>query len=816
MSAKFDETFYLTTNPDVFQAVLAGTIKSGAEHYEKWGAKELRNPNSTFNTAEYLVNNLDVLAAVQSGAFPTAFAHFQVFGMKEGRTPGNTLFTGVFDNAAYLNANPDVKAAVDAGSFLSGLDHWLQWGRNEVRTGVQKTDGTAITGGTTTPGQTFTLTTNPDNIAGTSGDDTVNGYVNFNNTQSPGSASTFTVVDTIAATGGTDTLNVTLENANGAVGLPLANISGVENFFLRNLTGQTLTANAGNFEGEQQLWSDRSTHQIDFTNVAAGTIIGVKGDGLTTNATTTAAYGASVTAGAVAITGGTTAGDITLTGAGLTSATITTSGTAKNTVGTINVANAKTITIDGTANLTATAITTGATDGTLTVKGAGAFSLGTLNAGIDTVDASASTGGVTLILDAETDTKFTGGSGNDKVTTGAALTTGTVDGGAGTADQITIAANAHLTSTTGAKYTNFEVLGVANNVTVDLDHISGITSVVIDDGAGTTVANDLSATQAAAVTMTDIEGAFTIGVKGATTVGQLDTVHITVDNGNTTTSEDISTAAGTPTLAGVETLKITAVDDAEITLSNATTPALTKVELLGAGNHTLITGNIANANFILDASASTSANTLDASTYATNGIAITGGSAVDTITGSAQADVIKGGAGNDIINGSAGNDTIEGGDGDDTITVSNATQADTLAGGAGADIFKFSAADLADTLKTSSGTTGVTKITDFVAGTDKIGIVDTDGANTSITLAGPQTIASAADLAAVYGGISAIAGSVDGGALNGVVVTVSAGAAAGTYLYINDATGAVASADDLLINITGITGTLAATDFVFA
>jgi hypothetical protein len=49
-----------------------------------------------------------------------------------------------------------------------------------------------------------------------------------------------------------------------------------------------------------------------------------------------------------------------------------------------------------------------------------------------------------------------------------------------------------------------------------------------------------------------------------------------------------------------------------------------------------------------------------------------------------------------------------------------------------------------------------------------------------------------------------------------VLVTVSGGASAGTYLYINDATGGVAAADDMLINITGITGTLASTDFLFA
>jgi len=125
---------------------------------------------------------------------------------------------------------------------------------------------------------------------------------------------------------------------------------------------------------------------------------------------------------------------------------------------------------------------------------------------------------------------------------------------------------------------------------------------------------------------------------------------------------------------------------------------------------------------------------------------------------------------------------------------------------------------LADALKTSSGTTAIVSITDFVAGTDKIGIVDTGvgGPATSMVLTAAQTIATAANLTAVYAGITAIAQSNAGGALSGAVVTVSAGAAAGTYLYVNDTNAVVSNGNDMLINITGITGTLANSDFVFS
>jgi hypothetical protein len=85
-----------------------------------------------------------------------------------------------------------------------------------------------------------------------------------------------------------------------------------------------------------------------------------------------------------------------------------------------------------------------------------------------------------------------------------------------------------------------------------------------------------------------------------------------------------------------------------------------------------------------------------------------------------------------------------------------------------------------------------------------------------MVLATAQTIATASSLTAVYAGITAIGVSTNGGALSGVVVTVSAGSAAGTYLYVNDATGAVSNSTDMLINLTGLTGTLSASDFTFA
>jgi Ca2+-binding RTX toxin-like protein len=140
-----------------------------------------------------------------------------------------------------------------------------------------------------------------------------------------------------------------------------------------------------------------------------------------------------------------------------------------------------------------------------------------------------------------------------------------------------------------------------------------------------------------------------------------------------------------------------------------------------------------------------------------------------------------------------------------------------MTGGAGADRFTFASGS------ESAGTTGIDRITDFVAGTDKIVLDDGSGSfftgislsnTTTANINAAQTISSANSLSDVYNNITAIAAST-AATVQVVVVTVSSGSAAVTYLYINDGTAAVSSATDMLINITGISGTLAATDFVF-
>lgn len=106
--------------------------------------------------------------------------------------------------------------------------------------------------------------------------------------------------------------------------------------------------------------------------------------------------------------------------------------------------------------------------------------------------------------------------------------------------------------------------------------------------------------------------------------------------------------------------------------------------------------------------------------YANSNDSIAGGAGNDTLGGAAGNDTLFGGlgrdtlygdAGADILNGNAGLDQLFGGDGNDTLD--GGAGVDQLTGGAGADRFVFSTVD---------ALVHVDLISDFVSGTDSIGL----------------------------------------------------------------------------------------------
>jgi Ca2+-binding RTX toxin-like protein len=109
----FDALYYLSRNPDVFQAGVDPLL-----HYNVAGRYEGRDPNAFFDTSGYLAANPDVAAA---GINP--LDHYHNSGWHEGRDP-----SAEFDTTLYLIQNPDVAAA-----GVDPLQHFLQYGYAEGR-----------------------------------------------------------------------------------------------------------------------------------------------------------------------------------------------------------------------------------------------------------------------------------------------------------------------------------------------------------------------------------------------------------------------------------------------------------------------------------------------------------------------------------------------------------------------------------------------------------------------------------------------------------------------------------------------------------
>jgi hypothetical protein len=175
--AIFDEQYYLASYPWLKPAIDAGVIKSGREHFEKFGREagltkvsryfdenayltvntDLRpfirtfNPNGPFATGLdhfiqfgydegqrrsavspeysedfYLANNSELRSFIGPNApFKSGYQHFIQFGAKEGR------FGTSFFEPEYLKENPDIVPFVNSGSLRSGREHYFNFGKNE-------------------------------------------------------------------------------------------------------------------------------------------------------------------------------------------------------------------------------------------------------------------------------------------------------------------------------------------------------------------------------------------------------------------------------------------------------------------------------------------------------------------------------------------------------------------------------------------------------------------------------------------------------------------------------------------------------------
>jgi hypothetical protein len=673
----------------------------------------------------------------------------------------------------------------------------------------------------TQAGTQFTLKTDPDVVTGTSFADTINGFID---TATPAN-STFTAADVVNVGGQTDQFKLTV-TGTAAAALPAAQVSNTEQFFIRDLnTGGASTYDFSLFQGETLVVNDRSTQSVIFNSLAAGTTVQVQGDGVTKHGTTTFKTESNTQAVTINVDGKVLQGDIIRNNTGAATIVVNSTG-GDNTVGLLNLDTAAALTGltinasggDLTGTLDAADF---AASSKLTVTGANDVDLlgAALAANITTVDASAQTGGSTKVLLGGVGTSFTGGAGNDVVAVDALVfnAAGKLDGGTGI-NTVRVSDAAALTAATAANMTNFQVLRLADdndggNDTFNTSLITGIVAVEIDAMAGGdfVTVNNLNATRASAVTIRGSQANGPVfGVTGATTVGQLDVLGISINDGltakNTITVADV-------TAAGVETVNFNNTDN--LTLSAITgLTALTNMNVTGVGNFSLTTGALAlNVNTQINASGATGTVTIDASAATANGAALVGSlTKVNTITGTAQADVVSGGSANDTFKAGNGVDTVNiSQGGDDTINIEGIIAAGNRDNVTGFGAGTFTTGSGNDRLEVADAQ--VTFAFDPTTGTFQT-ITSAPTATTTFTTATANVLELAFDLTG-NGGVNDLDSFTDGTGLLaslGQTVAVSADQNAGyiiayqegkAYLYraaeSNDAGADLAAADITLV-----------------
>jgi Ca2+-binding RTX toxin-like protein len=280
--------------------------------------------------------------------------------------------------------------------------------------------------------------------------------------------------------------------------------------------------------------------------------------------------------------------------------------------------------------------------------------------------------------------------------------------------------------------------------------------------------------------------ALVVGIKGAADAGR------TADVLNITLAAEHAADAdyAIVTAASVETINInsTTGNDALTSDTNTLQVVATSAETINISGDMkfslAVNATVANNFVALD--------TINASDN-TAGVTITlaGGTAnyanAVTITGTAKADTITGGDGKDVINAGAGNDTVNSSAGADVITL-----------GAGSDTFDIGTA-------AHSSATSTAKVTDFVGGVDAIKFV----AAASFEIVSGATITNAADLAAATTAAFALAATVNNAGIEALQFTYDSK----TFFAIEASSTADATAA-VVIDVTGLTGTVLASDFI--
>jgi hypothetical protein len=636
-------------------------------------------------------------------------------------TSGNdTVDGGAGDDIVTLSGNfADAKVAMDNGYYAITIGDSTVKVKN-VET-FKFADGTFETADldekvTGTSGQTFTLTTAIDKIAGTAGDDVVTAGLSGANeaTLNPG--------DSIVAGDGNDTLNIF--NAVNAANFKAASITGVD-VVNTQMTGGALDV-SGNADVKQAWLVAGSTAANTITLTKAQTA-GLRGDldavaGIATFAFFDATAGTADSAN-LAVDGAVAFGvDIDAI------ETLNLTATGKSALGTVSADSLVSLVVTGAGSVSAKFDAV---------------------ADIESIDASANTGGVSFDISAvaASDLAIKGSSGEDSITTvfGDLNAVDTIDLGAGSNDTLLFTDDATITSAAAsalfAKYAGVEEIGtVSATLAVDGDLVTQTRFSTSGNGGDVAITN--------AKQGTTVE--FGAGAIDASTIAMklgANTLNIELV-GDKNSEADVSNGVD---ITGSSTINILSkgvagVADNHLDIDVADNQAIV---LTGSQNTILHVDNITGVTGVnIDASAFT-------------------GKADIVATG--DADVIKGGSAADIIDGDDGADVLTGNGGADTFVI------DTTA-------LTFDAAGYAAAADT---------VTDFVSGTDKLEFGSVAGDATNYL----EGAAPVANFAAALAAADA--------ALNGTVDYYAAQVGADVYVFY-DADGTLDSAATEVVKLTGV------------
>ena len=662
----------------------------------------------------------------------------------------------------------------------------------------------AIESNASSVGETFTLTSAADtgaSFTGTAGNDTFIGQINAD----MGTGTTLNAGDALTGGAGTDTLSVTVAGAStAAVTSTATTLSAIEKVLVSNFDSNTDDAEDHEFNGA--LWtgvttvglsSSAATGDTSFTNL--GNIVGATmANGA---ADLTVSYLSSVVSG--------TADTQTLALSGVTAGTFT----ASSGIETVAITAAS----SGSASTLTALSATGASKLTIDAD-VGVTISGTLDTNIKTIDASASTAAVSLVL-GTADLTVTGGAGNDTIRIAGTTvdTNDTINAGDGTDTlQLTDAVGS---ATNGAQLAGFENLRIYENltgnatganaesvtVTQDVSLISGITSIGVSKMTYTDDDDTNADTGASTAAFTGVGATQTISISGITSAGDANdngamTAVVTVALKSDTTADSGTITLGTSTAAAAVaganntiTLNVTASDYETLTLVNQggsqTIATLTGADattlVVNASKAFTVTTLTAASVAAIAASGSTANVSIGAVTAASS---ITGGSGNDSFTGGTGKDTIDGGAGNDTLTGGTGNDSITGGAGNDSIDGGGGN--DSVYGGDGDDTFVDAAAG--------------TEYVDGGAGNDTFNVVAVANLTSADTIVGGDgtdtlSFADAGDVD-LTGDITALSN------VSGVEVIAASGMNGGDTLKVNDGVVSAAGNSLALKFVTGVTG----------